>query len=306
MLRFQKNAWIAILGSTLALAACQPKQAAEDAAKAASATDSSTQAQVLAIEGKTVKLNADLPECDGNNCPEFEIERLQSNMPWIDQQIDAEILNNLARILEISKSVKAGDSAAKPETGAASAATGAQPEQITLEQQIKPYVRSFVALDNEMKTLSANHQLNLMIKPSILKSQQPVATIVLNTSSYLGGAHGSAMQEYYNFDLKQQKQLHLNDLLLAKQKVALEKLAHEAFKAWVIESKLATSVDEYEQAWKFKLSDNFLLGDDGLILQYGEYEIGPYAVGLPRLVIPYSQLGGILKPEYLPQAKGQR
>ncbi len=106
MLRFQKNAWIAILGSTLALAACQPKQAAEDAAKAASATDSSTQAQALAIEGKTVKLNADLPECDGNNCPEFEIERLQSNMPWIDQQIDAEILNNLARILEISKSVK--------------------------------------------------------------------------------------------------------------------------------------------------------------------------------------------------------
>lgn len=45
---------------------------------------------------------------------------------------------------------------------------------------------------------------------------------------------------------------------------------------------------------------NFLLGDHGLILQYGEYEIGPYAVGLPRLVVPYDQLNTILKPEYLP------
>ena len=40
-----------------------------------------------------------------------------------------------------------------------------------------------------------------------------------------------------------------------------------------------------------------------MILQYGEYEIGPYVVGLPRLTIPYDQLQGILKKEYLPQAE---
>jgi hypothetical protein len=43
------------------------------------------------------------------------------------------------------------------------------------------------------------------------------------------------------------------------------------------------------------------LGEQGLILQYGEYEIGPYVVGLPRLVIPFSELQGVLKPEYLPK-----
>ncbi len=71
------------------------------------------------------------------------------------------------------------------------------------------------------------------------------------------------------------------------------------------DSKLANSVSEYEQAWPFKLTENFLLGDQGLILQYGEYEIGPYVVGLPRLVIPYDQLQEVLKEEYLPQPKAK-
>ncbi|MBP8027399.1 MAG: DUF3298 domain-containing protein, partial [Acinetobacter sp.] len=117
------------------------------------------------------------------------------------------------------------------------------------------------------------------------------------------GAHGSSSQRYYNFDLKQQKQVELNDLLAPNQKAHLEKKAHEVFKTWVLESKLANSVEEYEQAWKFTLSDNFYLSKQGLILQYGEYEIGPYVVGLPRLTIPYDQLQGILKKEYLPQAE---
>jgi len=43
------------------------------------------------------------------------------------------------------------------------------------------------------------------------------------------------------------------------------------------------------------------LSKQGLILQYGEYEIGPYVVGLPRLTIPYEQLQTILKKQYLPE-----
>ena len=62
---------------------------------------------------------------------------------------------------------------------------------------------------------------------------------------------------------------------------------------------------EYEQAWKFTLSDNFYLSSQGLILQYGEYEIGPYVVGLPRLTIPYDQLQTVLKKQYLPPVEAK-
>lgn len=167
------------------------------------------------------------------------------------------------------------------------------------------YANSFIDLDNELKALSSNHQINLLVKPKILQAQGKVVTVVLNSSSYLGGAHGSAAQHYYNFDLKEQKQIKLEDLLRPQQKATLEKLAHEAFKTWVTDSKLADNVADYEQAWPFKLSNNFLLGEQGLILQYGEYEIGPYVVGLPRLVIPYDQLQDVLKEEYLPQPKAK-
>ncbi|MBK0064658.1 MULTISPECIES: RsiV family protein [unclassified Acinetobacter] len=295
---------LTIAVSMLLLTACQPKSKPEDANQKQNAA-SEVQPQVLAIDGSAVRLKVNLPECSGNNCPEFVVERLQSNFPFIDQIIDQEILKNLKQILDISTINQNEHAASAPETDQKNLhenASSSEPLSADqkMQQQIEPYVQSFVELDKELKALSANHQINIMIKPSILKSQEPIATVVLNTSSYLGGAHGSSAQQYYNFDLKQQKQVQLNDLLLPNQRKALEAKAHEAFKVWVTDSKLADNVNEYEQAWKFKLSDNFLLGEKGLILQYAEYEIGPYSAGLPRLMIPFDQLSGILKPEYVP------
>ncbi|MCU4413685.1 RsiV family protein [Acinetobacter sp. WU_MDCI_Axc73] len=298
---------LAVAVCALLLTGCQPKSKPEDTDQKQNSA-SEVQPQVLALEGTSVRLAVNLPDCSGKSCPQFVVERLQSNFPFIDQIMDREILKNLKQILDISEINQKEHAASTPATNPLkSDDVAASSEPVSdlqkMQQQVEPYVQSFVELDKELKALSANHQINIMIKPSILKSQGPVATVVLNTSSYLGGAHGSSAQQYYNFDLKQQKQIQLNDLLLPNQKKTLESKAHDVFKAWVMDSKLADNVNEYEQAWKFKLSDNFLLGEQGLILQYGEYEIGPYSAGLPRLVIPYNQLNGILKTEYLPETQ---
>ncbi|VTX91049.1 RsiV family protein [Acinetobacter ursingii] len=298
---------LAVAVCALLLTACQPKSKPEDTDQKQNAA-SEVQPQVLALEGSSVRLAVNLPDCSGKNCPQFVVERLQSNFPFIDQIMDREILKNLKQILDISEINQKEQAASTPATNPSKSddvAASSEPvsEQQKMQQQVEPYVQSFVEMDKELRALSANHQINIMIKPSILKSQEPIATVVLNISSYLGGAHGSSAQQYYNFDLKQQKQIQLNDLLLPNQRKALEAKAHDAFKAWVMDSKLADNVNDYEQAWKFKLSDNFLLGEQGLILQYGEYEIGPYSAGLPRLVIPYDQLNGILKAEYLPHTQ---
>jgi hypothetical protein len=243
------------------------------------------------LRGETVKLAVTLPECNGNTCPDFTVERLQSNFPFIDQLLDQEILDQLSKMLEIVDADQASSTAQGSE------------QTNHLDVQAQQYANAFIKIDEELKALSSSHQISLMIKPKILQSKGTLATVVLNSSSYLGGAHGSTAQRYYNFDLKNQKQVQLNDLLLPKQKAKLDKLAHEAFKTWVIDSKLANTADEYEQAWPFQVTDNYFLGEQGLILQYGEYEIGPYVVGLPRLVIPFDQLQGVLKPEYLPKVE---
>jgi len=279
-----------ILACAVLLAACQPKsEPKEPEDKPQDPVVNQTSEPVL--RGETVKLAVTLPECNGNTCPDFTVERLQSNFPFIDQLLDQEILDQLSKMLEIVDADQASSTAQGSE------------QTNHLDVQAQQYANAFIKIDEELKALSSSHQISLMIKPKILQSKGTLATVVLNSSSYLGGAHGSTAQRYYNFDLKNQKQVQLNDLLLPKQKAKLDKLAHDAFKTWVIDSKLANTADEYEQAWPFQVTDNYFLGEQGLILQYGEYEIGPYVVGLPRLVIPFAQLQGVLKPEYLPKVE---
>lgn len=296
---------LSVLASAVLLSACQPKE--KEPKEPAAPEVVQAQPEVLKLSGDTEKLKLALPECEGKNCPEISIERLKSNQPFIDEWIDQQILQQLQGILSIdaiepakaSAASEAEAAASEPQTALANVKT---PKQ-QLEQQIQPHMQTFLNLDKELKALSANHSISLMIKPRILQSGDPLATVVLNSTHYLGGAHGASAQTYYNFDLEQKKLIKLDDIILPKQKAQLEAKAYEAFQAWVMESKLANDVAEYEQAWKFKLTDNFYLSKQGLALQYAEYEIGPYVVGLPRLVIPYEQLNGILKPEYLPQTE---
>lgn len=300
MLSSKASLRLTLLASAIFLAACQPKADPKDSQEQQKSTVQEQKPVELTLKGETVPSKVVLPDCDGKTCPEFTVERLQSNFPFIDKIIDQQILSTLNQILEIAEPDAKGTQA--EQKSEASAVAGAE-QKNSFDAQVQRYANSFIDLDNELKALSSNHQINLLVKPKILQAQGKVVTVVLNSSSYLGGAHGSAAQHYYNFDLKEQKQIKLEDLLRPQQKAALEKLAHEAFKTWVTDSKLADNVADYEQAWPFKLSNNFLLGEQGLILQYGEYEIGPYVVGLPRLVIPYDQLQDVLKEEYLPQPK---
>lgn len=294
---------VSIVTVAVLLSACQPKKVESEQSETA-ASSALEQQQAQQLIGDSEKLALNLPECDDKNCPEMTIERLSSNQPFIDAYIDAEILKQVEQILAISPELsdaEAASTAKASEVAASQAVVQAATVKQQLEQQLQPYTQTFLKLDQEIKALSSNHKISVMIKPTILNAKGPLVTVVLNTSSYLGGAHGSSSQQYYNFDLEKQKLVKLNEVLAPNQLAALENQAHEAFKTWVIESKLANDVSEYEQAWKFKLSDNYYLSQQGLILQYGEYEIGPYVVGLPRLTIPYDQLQTILKKQYLPE-----
>lgn len=307
MLKNKSILAISILITTLGITACQPKKTEPEAVEP---EQTQTEQQSLKLVGDTEKLNLSLPKCDGKNCPEISIERLNSNQAFIDQFIDQKIIQELAQILEIAPQQAVSEASAIENAATAADAPASNPTAVAiaqvetlaqkLEKQTLPYVQSFLALDQELKALSSNHKISLMIKPKILNADQPLATVVLNSSSYLGGAHGASAQQYYNFDLEKKKLVLLNDILLDKQRPQLERKAYEAFKQWVIASELSTNVQEYEQAWKFKLSENYYLGQQGLILQYAEYEIGPYVAGLPRLTIPYAELQGILKAAYLP------
>jgi hypothetical protein len=299
MLKSKTILVMSALATAIALSACQPKQTDKKEEQAQSEAQVETHA--LKLVGDTEELALNLPDCKGKSCPDLEIERLSSNQTFIDNVIDAQILKILKETLTLAPAQEKEMQASIAQESSSAVETVQQTPKQKLEKQVEPFTKAFLSLDEEIKALSANHQISMMIKPKILSSSEPLATVVLNSSNYLGGAHGSSSQEYFNFDLETKKQVQLSDIVEPNKLKDLEAKSYEAFKAWVIESELSTDLKEYEQVWKFKLASNFNLGKNGLILQYGEYEIGPYVVGLPRLTIPYDQLNGILKAKYLPE-----
>jgi len=52
--------------------------------------------------------------------------------------------------------------------------------------------------------------------------------------------------------------------------------------------------------WPFQPAQNIALTDQGLLVKYNPYEVAPYSFGQPELLLPYSELRGILRPDYLP------
>lgn len=298
-----------VLASAILFSACQPVEKNKDKQKQEVDQHASSEpvVEALALIGSTQNVPVVLEPCRGNNCPEVSIDRLSTNQPLLDQVIDQAILQHLKSTIEVDEALQKNlaKQTSASEANASNSVSEAHVQKTAsqlLAEQLQPYVNNFLKLDDQLKKLGVNQKLSLNVSAKILNAQQPLATVVVNSSHYLGGAHGSAAQHYYNYDLQAQKIVQLNQLIQPSQQLHFKQLAYDAFKLWVTENKLAENVQEYEQAWKFELSKNYYLGQQGLILQYQEYEIGPYVVGLPRLVIPYEDLKSILKAEYLPAA----
>lgn len=65
----------------------EPKQ--EQQAQAAE-----VEQQALKLIGEPEKLQLNLPECEGKNCPELSVERLQSNQPLLMSRLISTFLKN--------------------------------------------------------------------------------------------------------------------------------------------------------------------------------------------------------------------
>ena len=108
MLKNKSILAISILIATLGITACQPKKTEPETVEP---EQTQVEQQSLKLVGDTEKLNLSLPKCEGKNCPEISIERLNSNQAFIDHFIDQKIIQELAQILEIAPQQQASEEA---------------------------------------------------------------------------------------------------------------------------------------------------------------------------------------------------
>ncbi len=129
-----------------------------------------------------------------------------------------------------------------------------------------------------------------------------LTAIELNTWQYFtGSAHGISATQFLNWDNTAGKVLGLADILEPGKSGAYVAALQEAHRRWLQSNPAAQEDPEgYRRMWPFQPSENFAITDQGLVVKYDSYQIAPYSSGQPELLIPYSELRGILKPAYIP------
>ncbi len=213
-----------------------------------------------------------------DNCPDIEIKYLKTNHNWIND-IANERINNLV--------VNSKPTESAPITTKSNQA------------DVKSAIDSFVMSQFADLPKDSVFVYNLMVTPEYLGHVNDFEMFEIDSYVFTGGAHGMPYSEYLVFDQKTKKQIQLADMLQSGKKSRFKALAYNAYKDWV--KMVDKDVASYEKNWPFTLSDNVTLTDKGIDIRYQHYSIGPYAYGMSVLSIPYSKLGGIIKPQFIPK-----
>jgi hypothetical protein len=108
-----------------------------------------------------------------------------------------------------------------------------------------------------------------------------------------GSPHPSASLEFFNFNMSNGELIHLSDLVNKGSKRKLNKIAEK-----ILYKDYGKDMWDFEDG-EFELNDNFKISEKGLTFLFNQYEIGPYAIGMPEIFIPYLKMKGLLKEDGL-------
>jgi hypothetical protein len=134
------------------------------------------------------------------------------------------------------------------------------------------------------------------------KFSEDIQTVVFNMSFYTGGAHPNSGYKSFTFDVKQDKELTLNDVFLNGNIPwdTISQLVQDDLKtqladmadATTIEQGTGTNPDNYK---------NWALTSDALIFFFDPYQVAPYVAGPQKVEIPLQMLKDVLTPAFMGQ-----
>lgn len=151
-------------------------------------------------------------------------------------------------------------------------------------------VKEFQAMYNEMKQDGMPEIPELASSTKITKDYETdrVVTYLFNSYENGGGAHGGAVGSGMTFRKSDGRRVAWDMFSSGKMQTVLRDGLKEYFEV---------KTDE-ELASNLTLTETYLLpmpvtppifGKDGIIVTYQQYEIAPYAAGMPSFVIPYNK-----------------
>ena len=126
-------------------------------------------------------------------------------------------------------------------------------------------------------------------------------SVVLYTYYYMGGAHGSTIGYSFNYDLDNNKNLKLSDLFEGNY---LNIISEYCIKEIMKDDEYADETWVKEGAGpKAENFETFTLNNKGLIIHFQQYQVLPYAAGMPDVIVPRSELKNVVKKDGLLKRK---
>ncbi|MBQ6430363.1 MAG: DUF3298 domain-containing protein [Oscillospiraceae bacterium] len=137
------------------------------------------------------------------------------------------------------------------------------------------------------------------IEVPVSRLEGDLVEIELMTSVYCGGAHGGSGKAGYHFDLKTGEFFTLADLTDDMAGLG-GTLADEILRIIAESGEADYYFSGYEDTVRNYGNYNFSLGSSALTVIFGEYEIGPYAMGIQTFAVSYDVIAPFLN------ARGER
>jgi hypothetical protein len=127
-------------------------------------------------------------------------------------------------------------------------------------------------------------------------NQNCILSLYFDQYEYAGGAHGLTFRYSDTWDLNKSRRLELGDFFPHRSDYK-EYLIQTINKQ--ISEELANGngmfFEDYEKLVRENLkTNNFYLSKEGLVIYFQQYDIAPYASGIPTFVIPYGPGGAAL------------
>lgn len=160
------------------------------------------------------------------------------------------------------------------------------------------FIKEFEDFSAEQKDYQQTWFLDINTK--VLRQAKGYVAMQTRFVSYMGGAHPNSVFIYLNYDPINKQEILLDSLILPGSLDKLNSIAEGIFRK---NEKLApgTSLKEgyFFEKDRFSLNRNFTITEEGLQFLYNPYEIKAYVYGTTTLVIPFSELKAIARPNSL-------
>lgn len=122
-------------------------------------------------------------------------------------------------------------------------------------------------------------------------------SVYLKLYTYYGGAHGITTVAYLNFDKKSGNLLDFKDLFTDT--VALRTINQDVFRFTLgFRNMEKDSSAFFVRSNELPLPKYIGFDSLGLIMQYNQYEIGPYYLGYPEYSVPYQAVNDLINEKY--------